>query len=194
MTNQCGTHGHTNTHTHRHIGTHCCSKEIQLGICERGCRVILILNEKPWIETACRGVCEVKCGSTVIQEGPKQHLPCHTYGTRRRTSIPPSSPSPSPKWSTEPVISTPVVLVLVVGAGEVASQLTWRGSHRDKSQFTQGAVTLNDIFTGCLYSSFDNAPATSFISLKDESKAGNAISPLRQGRGRLKIKEEGGAS
>lgn len=33
--------------THTRIGTHCCSKEIQLGICERGCRVILILNEKP---------------------------------------------------------------------------------------------------------------------------------------------------
>lgn len=59
----------------------------------------------------------------------------------------------------------------LTGADEgclVASQLTWRGSHRDKSQFTQGAVTLNDIFTGWLYSSFDNALATSFISLKDE--------------------------
>lgn len=83
------------------------------------------------------------------------------------------------------------------GGGEgcrVASQLTWRGSHRDKSQFTQGAVTLNDIFTGWLYSSFDNALATSFISLKDERKAENVISSLRQGRQWLRIKEEGGAS
>lgn len=105
---------------------------------------------------------------------------------------PPLPCRPSPQWSTEPVIST--LVVVVVGGGRVASQLTWRGSHRDKSQFTQGAVTLDDIFTGCLYSSFDNAPATSFISLKDESKAGNVISPLRQGRRRRRIKEEGGAS
>lgn len=108
-------------------------------------------------------------------------------------TTPPSPWRPSPKWSTEPVIST-LVLVVGRGGGGIASQLTWRGSHGDKSQFTQGAVTLDDIFTGCLYSSFDNAPATSFISLKDESKAGNVISPLRQGRRRRRIKEEGGAS
>lgn len=80
------------------------------------------------------------------------------------------------------------------GVPGVASQLTWRGSHRDKSQFTQGAVTLNDIFTGWLYSSFDNALATSFISLKDEREAENVISSLRQGRQWLRIKREGGAS
>ena len=82
----------------------------------------------------------------------------------------------------------------------VASQLTWRGSHTDKSQFTQGAVTLreyvtlNDIFTGWLYSSFDNALATPFVSLKDEREAENVISSLRQGRQWLRIKREGGAS
>lgn len=89
------------------------------------------------------------------------------------------------------------------GGGEggwVASQLTWRESHTDKSQFTQGAVTLreyvtlNDIFTGWLYSSFDNALATPFISLKDEREAENVISSLRQGRQWLRIKREGGAS
>lgn len=74
------------------------------------------------------------------------------------------------------------------------SQLTWRGSHTDKSQFTQGAVTLDDIFTGWLYSSFDNAPATPFISLKDEREAENVISPLRQEHQWLRIKREGGAS
>lgn len=67
------------------------------------------------------------------------------------------------------------------GAG-VATRLTLLGSGGDKSQFTQGAVALDDIFTGCLYSSFDNAATTSFISLKDESKAENVISSLRQRR------------
>ncbi|KAI9528529.1 hypothetical protein NQZ68_020355 [Dissostichus eleginoides] len=38
--------------------------------------------------------------------------------------------------------------------------------------------------------SFDNALATSFISLKDERDAGNVISLLRQGRQRLRIKRE----
>lgn len=80
------------------------------------------------------------------------------------------------------------------GAAGVASRLTWRGSGGDKSQFTQGAAALDDTFTGCLHSSFDNAAATSFISLKDESKAANVISSLRRRRHRLRIKQEGGAS
>lgn len=147
------------------------------------------------IETACRGLCQVNHGGTVIREGPKEHLPCLTYKhpTPKPLPLHPAAPHPNDLLS----LSSPHWWWWWGsggGGGGVASQLTWRGSHRDKSQFTQGAVTLDDIFTGCLYSSFDNAPATSFISLKDESKAGNVISPLRQGRRRRRIKEEGGAS
>lgn len=96
----------------------------------------------------------------------------------------------SSRWSTVPVKRR----AGVKGGAGVATRLTLLGSGGDKSQFTQGAVALDDIFTGCLYSSFDNAATTSFISLKDESKAENVISSLRQRRHWLRIKEEGGAS
>lgn len=43
------------------------------------------------------------------------------------------------------------------------------GDNRDKSKFIREAVTLDDIFTDFLNSSFDNALSALFIFLKDES-------------------------
>lgn len=53
-------------------------------------------------------------------------------------------------------------------------------NNRDKSELILDAVTVNDIFTDCLNSSFDNVFPPPFISLRDESLL--KISSAQSGR------------